>query len=505
MKRQKDKNSAIFFIPSHMILLLLLTLLLNPILPGFHPDPSIVAVGSDYYTINSSFHYFPGVPIYHSTDLEHWEQIGNVLDRPSQLPLNGAMNSWLGIYAPTLRYNDGTFYMITTNVGNGGNFMVTATNPAGPWSEPIWLEQQGIDPSLYFEGGRCYMVSNPDGVITLCEIDPSTGATLSPSKPLWRGTGGRYPEGPHIYKKDGWYYLLISEGGTELAHKLTIARSRRIYGPYKAFAGNPIFTHCSDAAHKNQVQGTGHADFFQKDDGSWWTVFLAYRRYGGDFHHLGRETFLAPVTWEKGWPVINGGKPVDANPGPAVSKAYSFEETGFGPEWMHILHPVEGNYLVKDGRLILRGNGCGLETQDKSPTAVLRRQERAVCTMETELELLEDGEAGLCLYQIFCGHAGIYLRRNGGSMSATVRYRIRNLEHEAAAMTLDCEKARLRIRGYDDHYDFEVFRTDGWQKLATLDAPLLSTEVVGGFTGITTGPLCIDGSAAFEYFRYEEY
>ena len=177
------------------------------------------------------------------------------------------------------------------------------------------------------------------------------------------------------------------------------------------------------------MQGTGHADFFQKDDGSWWTVFLAYRRYGGDFHHLGRETFLAPVTWEKGWPVINGGKPVDANPGPAVSKAYSFEETGFGPEWMHILHPVEGNYLVKDGRLILRGNGCGLETQDKSPTAVLRRQERAVCTMETELELLEDGEAGLCLYQIFCGHAGIYLRRNGGSMSATVRYRIRNLEH----------------------------------------------------------------------------
>ena len=116
---------------------------------------------------------------------------------------NSAMNSWLGIYAPTLRYNDGTFYIITTNVGNGGNFMVTATNPAGPWSEPIWLEQQGIDPSLYFEGGRCYMVSNPDGVITLCEIDPATGATLSPSKPLWRGTGGRYPEGPHIYKKDG--------------------------------------------------------------------------------------------------------------------------------------------------------------------------------------------------------------------------------------------------------------------------------------------------------------
>ena len=140
-----------------MILSIILSLLLNPILPGFHPDPSIVAVGNDYYMVNSSFQYFPGVPISHSRDLVHWEQIGNVLDRPSQLPLKNA-TSLRGIYAPTIRYNDGVFYVITTNVGNGGNFMVTATNPAGPWSEPIWLEQQGIDPSLFFEDGRCYIL-----------------------------------------------------------------------------------------------------------------------------------------------------------------------------------------------------------------------------------------------------------------------------------------------------------------------------------------------------------
>ena len=172
---------------------------INPVIPGFHPDPSVCRVGDKFYLVNSSFQYFPGVPIFESADMQHWTQIGNVLDRQTQLPLKGA-SSWLGIYAPTIRYNDGVYYMITTNVGNGGNFMVTAHDPRGPWSEPIWLKQQGIDPSLYFENGHCYMVSNPDNTIMLCEIDSKTGEQLTESKPIWRGTGGRYPEGPHIYK-----------------------------------------------------------------------------------------------------------------------------------------------------------------------------------------------------------------------------------------------------------------------------------------------------------------
>ena len=187
----------------------------NPVVPGFHPDPSVCRAGDTFYLVNSSFQYFPGVPIFQSKDMVHWQQIGNVLDRESQIPLKGA-SSWLGIYAPTIRYHEGTYYMITTNVGNGGNFMVTATDPRGPWSEPVWLKQQGIDPSLYFENGKCYMVSNPGDAIWLCEINPKTGEQLTESKQLWQGDGGRYPEGPHIYKKDGYYYLLISEGGTEL-------------------------------------------------------------------------------------------------------------------------------------------------------------------------------------------------------------------------------------------------------------------------------------------------
>ena len=218
----------------------------NPVIPGFHPDPSVCKAGDDYYLVNSSFQYFPGVPLFHSKDLVHWEQIGNCLTRPSQLDLTNA-NSGSGIFAPTIRYNDGVFYMITTNVSGKGNFLVHTTDPRSEWSEPVWLEQGGIDPSLYFEDGKCFMVSNPDGYINLCEIDSMTGKQLSSSKRIWNGTGGRYAEGPHIYKKDGWYYLLISEGGTELGHKVTIARSRYIDGPYQGNPANPILTHAKES------------------------------------------------------------------------------------------------------------------------------------------------------------------------------------------------------------------------------------------------------------------
>lgn len=489
----------------------------NPILPGFHPDPSVVAVGEDYYLVNSSFHYFPGVPVYHSRDLQNWEQIGNVLDRPSQLPLKSS-TSWLGIYAPTIRYNNGTYYMITTLVGEledaaftaNGNFLVTATDPAGPWSEPVALEQQGIDPSLYFEDGKCYMVSNPDGVITLCEIDPATGATLSPGKELWRGTGGRFPEGPHVYKKDGWYYLLISEGGTELAHKLTVARSKKIYGPYESNPTNPIFTHCSAAGQNSNIQGTGHGDLFQAADGSWWMVMLAYRRYGGDYHHLGRETFLAPVSWEKGWPVVNGGQPLaekmnvklpaETAPMADRSRTYSFTEAP-GPEWMHIQAPVENNYSFGPDGLTLHGNGENLGWGSEHPTALLRRQEAPEVSMSTTVHLHGNADAGLAVYQIFCGYATLGLHRTDLKIEAVLRYQVRSLDKEIRmALPLWESSARLEIRAAGDHYEFLV----NGKELGRLDSALLSTEVVGGFTGVTMGPYCTEGSAHFNAIHYEE-
>ena len=277
----------------------------NPVIPGFHPDPSVCRVGDKFYLVNSSFQYFPGVPIFESTDMQHWTQIGNVLDRQSQLPLKGA-TSWQGIYAPTIRYNDGVYYMITTNVGNGGNFMVTASDPRGPWSEPMWLEQQGIDPSLYFENDVCYMVSNPDNTIMICEIDPRTGGQLTESKPIWRGTGGRYPEGPHIYKKDGYYYLMVAEGGTMYNHGIRLARSKNIYGPYE-YDPMPLLTTRDDP--ESPLQRTGHGSLVETQNGDFYVTYLCGRPTGEKKRCiLGRETALAEVVWdENGWLRLKDG------------------------------------------------------------------------------------------------------------------------------------------------------------------------------------------------------
>ncbi len=270
----------------------------NPIIPGFNPDPSICRAGSDYYLVTSSFEYFPGVPVYHSTDMVNWQNIGYCLTRDTQLPLQKCRASG-GIYAPTIRYHDGLFYMVTTNVSNKGNFYVTAKDPAGEWSEPFWVDQGGIDPTIFWdEDGKSYFLSNghtnKNGIV-LSEINLKTGKRTTEPIIIWQGTGGRYPEGPHIYKKDGYYYLLISEGGTEYGHMITIARSRQIYGPYESCQYNPILTHVGKITQNNPIQGTGHADLVQDTKGDWWMVCLAFRAFNGQHHTLGRETGILTV------------------------------------------------------------------------------------------------------------------------------------------------------------------------------------------------------------------
>ncbi|MBR1463792.1 MAG: glycoside hydrolase family 43 protein [Prevotella sp.] len=490
----------------------------NPVIPGFHPDPSVCRVGDDYYLVNSSFQYFPGVPIFHSKDLVRWEQIGNVLDRESQLPLKGA-TSWLGIYAPTIRYHEGTFYMITTNVGNGGNFMVTAKDPRGPWSEPIWLKQQGIDPSLYFENGKCYMVSNPDNTIMLCEIDPQTGEQLTESKALWQGTGGRYPEGPHIYKKDGYYYLLISEGGTELAHSLTIARSTNIEGPYESNPANPILTNCSMKGQDKQIQGTGHGDFIQAADGSWWMVFLAYRNFGGSYHHLGRETCLAPVEWKTGgWPVVNGGEPIDTLMRaslPSVDRSrynhkYTPREMMSLPEWVYLQNPLKDNYRLKHGKLRLTPHG--MLSDNNCSTFIGRRQESEKILVETEMQIHECDTAavsssfGLSIYQINDGHIDFGVMED----KVYVSCKLKSLDALSNVVSGSYKgKIRLRITSDCEMYHF-LCSSDGkdFVEVASLNCMLVSSEVAGGFTGVTIGMFAEgngDGAYAdFTYFDYQE-
>ncbi len=493
----------------------------NPVIPGFHPDPSVCRVGDTFYLVNSSFQYFPGVPIFQSKDLVHWQQIGNVLDRESQIPLKGT-SSWLGIYAPTIRYHEGIYYMITTNVGNGGNFMVTAKDPRGPWSEPIWLKQQGIDPSLYFEDGKCYMVSNPGDAIWLCEINPQTGEQLTESKKLWQGDGGRYPEGPHIYKKDGYYYLLISEGGTELAHHLTIARSKNIEGPYESNPDNPILTNCSRLGQSMQIQGTGHGDFVQAENGSWWMVFLAYRNFGGSYHHLGRETYLAPVEWKIGeWPVVNGGHPIDTLvkastlPWAPMKKHLDADKedapTTGSNEWVQLQNPIESNYLRNDTmaveeKFFVRLYPHGTLTENNQPTFVGRRQESANIKLETEVMPHGSVEAGLSVYQINDGHLDFFVTEK----QIALRCKLKSIDYIVKSVfSVRKKPVKLRVRSEGIMYYFD-YSTDGktFKQLASMNCSLMSTEVAGGFTGVTLG-MYVDGMpktgyADFNYFRYAE-
>lgn len=292
-------------------------LLKNPILPGGYPDPSICRKGDDFYLVASSFSYFPGVPIFHSRDLAHWEQIGHVLDRPGQLAL-APFDMGRGIFAPTIRYHGGTFYVITTNASSKGNFIVTAQNPEGPWSDPHWIEgAEGIDPSLFWdEDGKAYYtgateIETEDGkkpMIWLSEIDLTDFKLVGKKEFVWGGSLSEpaWPEAPHLYKKDGYYYLMIAEGGTEHFHSETIARSKQVRGPYSAYQGNPILTQ-RHLGMEAAIANAGHGDLVECQDGSFYMVFLASRPYGGYHKNLGRETFIAPVKWEEGWPVVSPG------------------------------------------------------------------------------------------------------------------------------------------------------------------------------------------------------
>ncbi len=301
----------------------------NPVLAGFYPDPSITRVGETFYLVNSTFTFFPGVPVFESRDLVHWQQIGHVIDRPRELDFNGKDVS-RGIFAPTIRYHNGLFYLITTAVDSGGNVLFVARNAAGPWSDPLPLPelQGGIDPSLFFDdNGKAYVLNNgpPQGdpkyaghrAIWIQEFDPASRKLVGPRKVLVDGGVdiSRKPvwiEGPHLYRHAGVYILMCAEGGTSTQHSEVVFRSRSPWGPFKPYAGNPILTQRDlPAGRPNPVINAGHADLVEAPDGSWWAVFLASRSYEGVHYNTGRETFMLPVAWHDGWPdILPKGKPI---------------------------------------------------------------------------------------------------------------------------------------------------------------------------------------------------
>lgn len=467
----------------------------NPVIPGFYSDPSVIRVGEDYYLVTSTFEYFPGIPVFHSRDLIHWEQIGHVIDRPDQLPRG------MNVFACTLRYHDGTFYVINTNVGRGGNFFVTATNPAGPWSDPIWVDVPGIDPDLFFDDdGKAYTIGS---TFNLYQIDPKTGELLTEGRKVWASTGGRYAEGPHIYKKDGWYYLMAAEGGTEEAHSETIARSNDIWGPYYSNPANPILAHANAAGQQNPIQGVGHADMVQGTDGSWWLMFHGYRTVipGGVHHTLGRETCLAPVSWpEYGWPQVNGNGTVTVDmrvptlpqhPFPEKPSRVTFDED-LGLEWNYVQPPEKDRYSLdaRPGFLRLKGSASTLGTRDGSPTFVGRRLQDMyfASTSRIEFDPVNDKEeAGMVLLNNGT-HFDLLIKRSKGKRILVARLQFGSVTHESDEVVLAPGPVNLRVEGARSVFRFSYAQGDGGYKpIQEVSARYLSSETVGGFTGTYVG------------------
>ncbi|MFE1319977.1 glycoside hydrolase family 43 protein [Kitasatospora phosalacinea] len=496
----------------------------NPVIPGFHPDPSVCRVGDDYYLVCSSFEYVPGLPIFHSRDLVHWRQIGNVLDRPGQLPLPlpGSTAS-RGLYAPTIRHHGGRFRVVCTNVTAGGNFVVSAERPEGPWSDPVWIDLPGIDPDLAWEeDGTCWAASTSPG-IHLTRIDPDRGEVLEGPFPVWSGTGLKWPEAPHLYRIGDWWYLLIAEGGTERGHAVSVARARSPRGPWEGAPGNPVLSH---AGTDRPVQSTGHGDLVTAPDGSWWMVLLGTRPRGfsPNFHVLGRETFLTPVTWdEDGWPVVApvterhpapGGAP---HPFPAPPVRDDFDAPALAPHWIspHVRPDHSWSLTERPGWLSLTATGPTLDRPGH--TFVGRRQQHHDCRVSARLDP-GTGRGGLSVRLDEAHHYD--LEADAGEVRVVAR--IGPLRQVLAArpvppgpltLTLTVRTTGL-VPASPELADTEPFGPDtlacwlgdpdapGAQPLAELDGRYLSTEVAAGFTGRVIGMYATGGTVAFDWFDY---
>lgn len=502
----------------------------NPIIPGFHPDPSICRVGDDYYLVTSTFEYFPGVPVFHSKDLVHWELIGHCLTRESQLPLHHLRASQ-GIYAPTLRYHDGTFYLITTNVSAGGNFFVTAKDPAGPWSEPVWIDPVGIDPSLFFDDdGKVYLIRQAEGqrgYILQREFNLETGMPEGESKNIWNGTGGVWPEGPHMYKINGMYYLMISEGGTSYEHMVTLARSDSPWGPFESCPHNPILTHTH--LESSPIQAIGHADLVETPDG-WWLVCLGIRPQGGRFHHMGRETFLVPAKFdENGWLVVNNNEPISfemnapdlpQHPWPVLPEKDEFDADKLNLYWNYLRNPDMSHYSLTDNPGFLRLTGSEVTLQDQdSPTFVGRRQTDLSCVASTELLFdpqKENEEAGFTVLQNNKYHYDIGVKLMDGKRQVFFKPIVDNaLAQAVQSVEIGPGPVILKIKATPLAYEFSFTPENGEETvLGTAATKDLSVERIGFkdgmcFTGTYFG-LYASGNgepstvpADFDWYEYQ--
>jgi xylan 1,4-beta-xylosidase len=516
-----------FLFAVSMVLVQAQTTFKNPILTGMNPDPSICRVGDDYYLITSTFEYFPGLPIYQSKDMVHWKLIGHALSRAGNNPLMGCESGTGGQYAPTLRYHDSTFYVTCTNYGGQGSqgqFYVTAKDPAGPWSDPKWVNNWYVDPSFMFENDSMYHLT-PDnaGSFLLGTMNPATGSYYKPLKKIAEGLGGASPEGPHMYKINDYYYLMSAEGGTGYDHREVIQRSASPWGPYEPSPINPVISHMG--APNNPFQAIGHADLVQLQDSSWWLVCLGFRPKGGSYHHLGRETFLAPVTWNaEGWPV--GGNngiveeeiPVPNLPEylwPVDSVRENFDSVALNPVWNFVRNPHAADWSLTTNPGYLRLNGSKKSFKDKdSPAFICRRQTAFNLVASAKISFvptLATEEAGLVVRGDDYNHFDLLITQFGGKRVVVFRQYAQGKITGLRYKEIPDGDVVLRVSATDLEYQFWV-QQEGKTAELLGSAPSrdLSTEKIGGFTGTYIGMYASgNGSvnanpADFDWFDFEE-
>jgi xylan 1,4-beta-xylosidase len=490
----------------------------NPILPGSHPDPSICRVGADFYLVTSTFEWFPGLPVFHSRDLVHWRPLGHVLDRPEQLPLDGVRASG-GLYAPTIRHHDGTFYVVCTLMygsAETGNFVVTSDDPAGPWSVPRWLgEADSFDPSLLFDDdGRVWFhATRPVDAaghteVWLREFDLAALKLTGPEHVIWRGAlrDATWAEGPHLYRIGDLYYLLAAEGGTALDHAVSVARATDVTGPYEGNPRNPVLTHRHLGAD-HPIGATGHADLIQTPGGDWWAVLLAIR----PGLNLGRETFLTPVGWADGWPVIPGVHATEERPDlpehrwPAEPVCDTFDEPELRPHWNQLRTPRERFWDLTPGGLRLRLRPETL-TERACPSLIARRQQHAHFAAYTALDFTPASGnecAGLVLLQ----NDAFQLRCEISLGTARLIRRAGGTDELLAERPIAGGRVRIGVEAHDQEYQF---RLDGEAFGAPADGRVLSHEPTGAFTGAYLGMYASSNgepsvtTADFAYFEYRE-
>lgn len=526
--------------------------IINPILSGFYPDPSVCAANGTFYLVNSTFSYFPGLPIFKSTDCVHWEQIGNIIDRKEQLDFSGATVS-RGLFAPTIRFYNNKFYCVCTQVDKLGNFLVTADKPEGPWSNPIQIVgAEGIDPSLFFDDdGTCWYIGTrpaPEGCkydgnweIWIQKIDVKTGKLLGNSKGIWRGALKNcvWPEGPHIYKINGKYYLIHAEGGTGPDHAVCVARSEKIDGEWVGKKSNPILTH----RHLGKTAGVvyvGHADLFQDNNKNWWMVCLASRPFGENgerYCNLGRETFMVPVKWEDDWPVASWqtglvenayslfGKVVQRtndDPNAIVFPTIDdFNDEKLAFYWLGLRKLDSSVYNLTENPGNLRIYGGDELNSNKDVNMVMRRQTgfcyEAACNINANF--VNDGDsAGLVCFQNENSNYKLQLVLRGKvivlQLVKTFGNEIQILKEDvldggtkqiSCVLRVIAEKQKLSFEfGYDER-NLSVVAEN-------VDGTILSVEKSGGFVGTVIGMFAVCANdkskgkfyADFDWFKYED-